>query len=121
MVSAGSPIADISDTSSMTLTLPFQSADAARISVGQSAQVTLAGTLETLPRHRGVCGRGRSGGRGGALVRQVKIRVNNPGALTEAASATAKVGTISCAAGGAFEARLEPDPSPLRPGARSPP
>lgn len=36
LVSAGSPIADISDTSSMTLTLPFQSADAARISVGRA-------------------------------------------------------------------------------------
>lgn len=106
-VSAGSPIADISDTSSMTLTLPFQSADAARISVGQSAQVTLAGTLETLPGGtvEYVAGADQVGS-GGALVRQVKIRVNNPGALTEATSATAKVGTVSCAAGGAFEARL---------------
>lgn len=106
MVSAGSPIADISDTSSMTLTLPFQSADAARISVGQSAQVTLAGTLETLPGTVEYVAGADQVGSGGALVRQVKIRVNNPGALTEAASATAKVGTISCAAGGAFEARL---------------
>ena len=32
--------------------------------------------------------------------------MNNPGALTEATSATAKVGTASCAAGGTFEARL---------------
>lgn len=45
-------------------------------------------------------------GSGGALIRQVKIRVNNPGALTESTSATAKVGTVSCAAGGTFEARL---------------
>lgn len=105
-VSAGSPIADISDTSSMTLTLPFQSADAARISVGQSAQVTLAGTLETLPGTVEYVAGADQVGSGGALVRQVKIRVNNPGALTEATSATAKVGTVSCAAGGAFEARL---------------
>lgn len=48
-VSAGSPIADISDTSSMTLTLPFQSADAARISVGQSAQVTLRAPWRPCP------------------------------------------------------------------------
>lgn len=84
----------------MTLTLPFQSADAARISVGQSAQVTLAGTLETLPGTVEYVAGADQVGSGGALVRQVKIRVNNPGALTEAASATAKVGTISCAAGG---------------------
>ena len=105
-VSAGSPIADISDTASMTLTLPFQSADAARISVGQSAQVTLAGTLETLPGTVEYVAGADQVGSGGALVRQVKIRVNNPGALTEATSATAKVGTASCAAGGTFEARL---------------
>ena len=104
--SAGSPIADISDTASMTLTLPFQSADAARISVGQSAQVTLAGTLETLPGTVEYVAGADQVGSGGALVRQVKIRVNNPGALTEATSATAKVGTASCAAGGTFEARL---------------
>ena len=108
-VSAGSPIADISDTASMTLTLPFQSADAARISVGQSAQVTLAGTLETLPGTVEYVAGADQVGSGGALVRQVKIRVNNPGALTEATSATAKVGTASCAAGGTFEARPEPD------------
>ena len=105
-VSAGSPIADISDTASMTLTLPFQSADAARISVGQSAQVTLAGTLETLPGTVEYVAGADQVGSGGALVRQVKIRVNTPGALTEATSATAKVGTASCAAGGTFEARL---------------
>lgn len=106
LVSAGSPIADISDTSSMTLTLPFQSADAARISVGQSAQVTLAGTMEILPGTVEYVAGADQVGSGGALIRQVKIRVNNPGALTESTSATAKVGTVSCAAGGTFEARL---------------
>lgn len=106
LVSTGAPIADISDTSSMTLTLPFQSADAARISVGQSAQVTLAGTMEILPGTVEYVAGADQVGIGGALIRQVKIRVNNPGALTESTSATAKVGTVSCAAGGTFEARL---------------
>lgn len=106
LVSTGAPIADISDTSSMTLTLPFQSADAARISVGQSAQVTLAGTMEILPGTVEYVAGADQVGIGGTLIRQVKIRVNNPGALTESTSATAKVGTVSCAAGGTFEARL---------------
>ena len=35
LVSAGTAIADITDTASMTLTVPFQSADAANISVGR--------------------------------------------------------------------------------------
>ena len=106
LVTAGSPIADISDTSTMTLTLPFQSADAARISVGEAATVTLAGTLETLPGTVESVAAADLVGNGGALVRQVKIRVQNPGALTTATTATAKVGDIACAGSGTFEANL---------------
>ena len=106
MVAAGSPIADISDTSTMILTLPFQSADAARIFVGQAATVTLAGTLETLPGTVESVASADLVGNGGALVRQVKIRVQNPGALTTATTATAKVGDIACAGSGTFEASL---------------
>ena len=106
LVSAGSPIADISDTSTMTLTVPFQSADAQRIAVGSSAQVTLAGTLETLTGTVESVANADLVGNGGALVRQVKIRVQNPGALTTSTTATAKVGSISCAGSGTFEANL---------------
>ncbi|MDD7116497.1 MAG: efflux RND transporter periplasmic adaptor subunit [Flintibacter sp.] len=106
LVSAGSPIADISDTSIMTLTVPFQSADAQRIAVGSSAQVTLAGTLETLTGTVESVANADLVGNGGALVRQVKIRVQNPGALTTSTTATAKVGSIACAGSGTFEANL---------------
>lgn len=106
LVSAGSPIADISDTSTMTLTVPFQSADAQRIAVGSSAQVTLAGTLETLTGTVESVANADLVGNGGALVRQVKIRVQNPGALTTSTTATAKVGSIACAGSSTFEANL---------------
>ena len=106
LVSAGSPIADISDTSTMTLTVPFQSADAQRIAVGSSAQVTLAGTLETLTGTVESVANADLVGNGGALVRQVKIRVQNPGALTTSTTATSKVGSIACAGSGTFEANL---------------
>ncbi|MFB2020911.1 efflux RND transporter periplasmic adaptor subunit [Pseudoflavonifractor sp. P01025] len=106
LVSAGSPIADISDTSTMTLTVPFQSADAQRIAVGSSSQVTLAGTLETLTGTVESVANADLVGNGGALVRQVKIRVQNPGALTTSTTATAKVGSIACAGSGTFEANL---------------
>ena len=106
LVSAGSPIADISDTSIMTLTVPFQSADAQRIAVGSSAQVTLAGTLETLTGTVESVANADLVGNGGALVRQVKIRVQNPGALTTSTTATAQVGSIACAGSGTFEANL---------------
>lgn len=106
LISAGTAVADIADTSAMTLTVPFQSADAARISVGQEAQVTLAGTLETLPGTVESVAAADQVGNGGALVRQVKIRLTNPGALTASTQATARVGTFACAAGGTLTPRL---------------
>ena len=106
LVSAGTAIADITDTSTMTLTVPFQSADAANISVGQAAQVTLSGTLETLSGTVESVASADQVGNGGALVRQVKIRLTNPGALTETTNATARVGTYACASGGTLSPRL---------------
>ncbi|MBM6680952.1 efflux RND transporter periplasmic adaptor subunit [Pseudoflavonifractor capillosus] len=106
LVSAGTAIADITDTSTMTLTVPFQASDAAHISVGQTAQITLSGTLETLSGTVESVASADQVGNGGALVRQVKIRLTNPGALTDATTATARVGSYACAAGGTLSPRL---------------
>ena len=106
LVSAGTAIADITDTSTMTLTVPFQAGDAAHISAGQTAQVTLSGTLETLSGTVESVASADQVGNGGALVRQVKIRLTNPGALTDATTATARVGSYACAAGGTLSPRL---------------
>lgn len=107
LVSAGTPIAEIADTSTMTLTLPFQSADAQRLSAGQSAQVTIAGTGETLNGTVESVASADLVGAGGALVRQVTLRVHNPGALTEETAATAAVGDIACAGSGTFTANAK--------------
>lgn len=106
LVSAGTAIADITDTSTMTLTVPFQAGDAAHISAGQTAQVTLSGTLETLSGTVESVASADQVWNGGALVRQVKIRLTNPGALTETTNATARVGTYACASGGTLSPRL---------------
>ena len=106
LVSAGTAIADITDTSTMTLTVPFQAGDAAHISAGQTAQVTLSGTLETLSGTVESVASADQVGNGGALVRQVKIRLTNPGALTDATTATARVGNYACASGGTLSPRL---------------
>ena len=106
LVSAGTAIADITDTSTMTLTVPFQAGDAAHISAGQTAQVTLSGTLETLSGTVESVASADQVGSGGALVRQVKIRLTNPGALTDATTATARVGSYACAAGGTLSPQL---------------
>ena len=106
LVSPGTAIADIADTSTLTLTLPFLSADAQKLSPGQSAQVTLSGTLETLPGTVESVSSADLVGTGGALVRQVKIRVSNPGALTSADTATAVAGDVPCAGSGHFEENM---------------
>ena len=106
LVSPGTPIAEIADTSTLTVVLPFHSADAQQLSPGQSALVTIAGTMETLPGTVESVSSADLVGAGGALVRQVKIRVDNPGALTAANSATATVGDIACAGSASFEEAL---------------
>ena len=105
-VSPGTPIAEIADTSTLTVVLPFHSADTQGLYAGQSAQVTIAGTLETLTGTVESISTADLVGPGGALVRQVKIRVANPGALTSANSATAQIGDTACAGSGNFEEAL---------------
>ena len=102
MVSLGAPIADILDRDNMKLTVPFHAADAAGFAVGQSASVTVDGTLETLSGVIDSISATDSVGPGGTLVRNVTVAVRNPGALSDASSGTAAVGTAASAASGAF-------------------
>ena len=106
IVSPGTPIAEVADTSTLTVTLPFHSAEARGIAPRQAAQVTIAGTMETLPGTVESVSSAELVGEGGTLVRQVKIRVSNPGALTSANSATAAVGEAACAGSANFEEAL---------------
>ncbi len=102
MVSAGAPIADILDRDNMKLKVPFHSADAAGFYVGQSATVTVDGTMETLPGTIDTIAATDSVGPGGTLVREITIVVRNPGALSDTSSGTASVGTASSASSGTF-------------------
>lgn len=100
-VTAGTLVAEISDRTHMRLTLPFHAADAALLSVGQAAAVqvgseTLAATVDEIAV-------ADQPGVGGTLVRQVTLLVPNPGALSPSTSATAAVGSISCAGAGTFQ------------------
>lgn len=102
-VAAGTPIADILDRDHMKLTVPFHAVDAAAFSVGQAATVTVDGTLETLTGTIDSIAATDTVGAGGALVRNVTVLVNNPGALSDASSGTAAVGAATCASSAAFE------------------
>ena len=95
VVEAGQEVAAIRDDSSLLLTVDFPAADAAGFTVGQTAQVTLDGTYETLTGAiRSISGEDTQSG-GSLLVRSVTIAVPNAGSLTSAQAATASVDGVS--------------------------
>ena len=106
-VTAGSPIADIWDSSTMTISLPFHSADAASFRTGQRGVLTVEGTLETLNGTIESISGADEVGPGGALLRQVEFRVTNPGALTTSNTATAIVNGAACADAGTFACNVQ--------------
>lgn len=70
--------------------------------MGRPPPVTVDGTLETLSGVIDSISATDSVGPGGTLVRNVTVAVRNPGALSDASSGTAAVGTAASAASGAF-------------------
>ena len=94
-VTAGQEVATIRDDGSVLLTLNFPAVDAASFVPGQTAQVTLDGTYETLNGTiRSVSGADTLSD-GNMLVRSVVIAVPNSGSLTSAQAATASVSGIN--------------------------
>lgn len=98
-VQAGTKIADVRDRSTMTLEVPFNSSDAQKITVGQAALVTVDGSFETLSGTVSSVSTVDQTLSGNRLVRNVKITVSNPGALSENTYATATVSGIACNSG----------------------
>ena len=101
-VSAGDILARVVNRDTMSLVLPFPADDAAHISVGQSAQVVLEGTFETLTGTVTKVSGADQVLAGNRIVRNVTIQVQNPGALTDTAAATASVGDYACTAASSF-------------------
>ncbi len=88
-VQIGTRLMDIVDSSQMVLTVYFSSADASGMKMGDAAEVILKNTLETLHGTIDSVSARNEAGEGNSLVRKVKIRVRNPGTLTEASTASA--------------------------------
>lgn len=101
-VTAGTPIAEILDRDNMELTVPFHSAVAQSIAVGQSASVSVTGSATTLTGTVKEIGGVDSVIAGGAVTRQVTIRVSNPGTLDATSTGTAQIGDAACASPGSF-------------------
>ncbi len=102
MVSAGAPIADILDRDNLKLTVPFHSVQAASISVGQQALVSVDGTMDTLYGTVDSIAATDEVGPGGTLVRPVTIRLANPGALDNTSSGSATINGSASASSSTF-------------------
>lgn len=102
-VNAGAKIADVYDDSYFTLSLTFNDTDAENIYVGQNADVRISSNGEIIPGTvTDVNSRGYAA-QGNTMVRTVKIKVKNPGVLTNAESATAIIGGHASSGVGTFE------------------
>lgn len=102
-VNAGTKIADIYDDSYLILTLTFNDFDAQNIYTGQSALVRIASNGEIIDGTVTNVNQTGYASSGNTLIRTVKIKVKNPGALTNTEMATATVGEYACASSGTFE------------------
>ena len=106
-VTSGQEVAVIRDSSKMVLQLEFPAADAATFSVGQSAEVTLDGTFESLTGTVTAVTGTDALSTGNLLTRTVTITVRNAGGLTTAQAATATINGVSCIAAKCFEYQAE--------------
>ena len=106
-VNAGQEIATIRDDSALLLTLEFPAADASTFAAGQSGQVILDGTFETLTGTvQSVAGTDTLSS-GNLLVRTVTIAVSNTGSLTTAQAASATINGVSALASARFTYQRE--------------
>ncbi|WP_333648766.1 HlyD family efflux transporter periplasmic adaptor subunit [Lacrimispora sp.] len=106
-VSSNTEIASIYDDQTMRIKVPFLSGEAAAMTAGNGAVLTLTDTGEQLP---GVVSSVSSMDvtlTGGRIVRYVTIEVANPGGLTTETAATASVGDFVCTMEATFEPKLE--------------
>ena len=106
-VNSGTKLADIYDDQVMKIKVPFLSIDAAEISVGNEAMITMSNTGEQIGGIVTAVSNMEGTLTGGRLVQYVTIEVSNPGGLTSETSAIAQVGDFLCAQEGCFEPTLD--------------
>ena len=98
------PIAEITDRTAMTLTVPFSPDEAARITPGAAAEIiflsysgSVSGTVARVYDTPSAL----SGGREGVYV---EISFKNPGALAGGETASARIGSAACMENGQAQA-----------------
>lgn len=92
-VQAGGTVLTISDISKLKLTLTYNAADAAKIKVGQSADVYIASSMQSTKGTVTYVSNVPNGTSDGGMVYTVNIEFPNPGAITSGMSASADINT----------------------------
>ncbi|HWP79464.1 MAG TPA: HlyD family efflux transporter periplasmic adaptor subunit [Candidatus Acidoferrum sp.] len=95
-VNAGAKLCEVTDYDTLTVTLPFNTSDAAGISVGDAAEVWLEETGEQVA---GTVTRVASGSYisdGGVPVSDVTVAFKNPGAVVSGAAVSVITGGYAC-------------------------
>ena len=105
-IQPGSQIMDLYSDKIMVLKVPFLSSVADQIQVGDTAQVQILETQDTLQGTVTAVSDMERTLSGGAIVRTVSIEVENPGGLSEENTASAQINGINCSGDGAFSAKL---------------
>lgn len=106
-VGSGTQIADIYNDKTMQIKVPFLNIEAAQITPGMSAILTLSDTMEQLQGTVKSVSSLDETLTGGRLIRYVTVEVENPGGLTSSMSATAQIGSFYSSGDAAFEATVD--------------
>ena len=100
---AGQAVCEIVDDRTMLLKIPFLVEDISSVNIGQTARISLVGTFFEVDGSVSKILEGHLVSANGSEVKTVEISLTNPGTITPADKATAKIGNISCADVGSFE------------------
>ena len=101
-IQAGAKIADVRDSSSMELKVPFNAADVSKFGVGAAATVTMDSSFETLSGTVTAIDAQETVLDGYQIIKYVTIRVSNPGGLSTSSAATATINGVACNQGASF-------------------
>lgn len=101
-VSAGMTIADIIDKDTMCIDAPFMATDAANIKVGDTAELTVDSSYETVYGTVSEVSTTTGVSSLGVVTRTVKIKVKNSGGITPETTAFAKIGDAACTQNASF-------------------
>jgi HlyD family secretion protein len=102
-VQNGAKVADIVNNEYMILSIPFNSSDAKNISVGDTACVTLENSFFETTGTVQYVSSGAVVADSGATISTIKIRVKNPGSITNEDKATAIINNYACNSSGTFD------------------